>query len=321
MALILVVLPSSDDRSQLLCALKVSGHEAIAVQTWDDVPALAGISALDATVFETDERQKIESVTLQLALANLGSLHPDLIAVRLNGCGAHPTTLRPLHSWAPGWPATVRRVVTLLTNALHLRSTRRQLNQLHSRALVGDQEALNEFCHCVYLEVRKQLLARSPHEDPHLIEMAVDDALFKHATHRARYDTSRGHPIAFIKKIALDSLADLRRSRLRRLSHEVTAGLDFPAAVARTESTLRARETERYLSARVRILMSVACSDRERMFVRAWLQGASTGRLAAILELPASDTTPADIRVHAVKERLRKRARLAIQDDRSNPAL
>jgi len=53
------------------------------------------------------------------------------------------------------------------------------LDRLHARVLAGDRTALNEFCERVLADARRQIVWRWPHEDLHLIDSAIDDALVK----------------------------------------------------------------------------------------------------------------------------------------------
>jgi DNA-directed RNA polymerase specialized sigma24 family protein len=199
----------------------------------------------------------------------------------------------------------------VLTRELASRETKRVLDRLHARVLAGDDEALNEFCRRVFTQARGQLVAKTPQEDRDLIETAVDNALLRYVLQPGRYDPSRGHPIPFFKKIAMDSLIDMRRLRRRRSVHEVTVGLDFPGVSGKADPALPDGERQIHLAEQRHLLMSAARSDQERAFVTAWREGSTTAELAQILSLHHSSNIEPRVGVHAMKARLRKRARSA----------
>ena len=207
----------------------------------------------------------------------------------------------------------------MIENSPASRAAKRLLDRLHARVIAGDLKALDEFCERVLKELRYQLAAKWPHEDRDLIDMSLDDALLKYARLPGRYDPSRGHPIAYIKKISVDRLFDLRRSRGRRLFHEVTADFDAIATSAfLAEPSSPTPERNMEVEEQRSLLISVAKNDPERVFVTAWYEGSTSAELAQILGLQDASNAKQQGAVHAIKERLRKRARLAAARLRSD---
>lgn len=185
------------------------------------------------------------------------------------------------------------------------------LDALHTRALAGDLGAQADFCAGVFTEVRRQLRAARPREDPDFIDMALDDALARYGARPETYDPDRGHPFALFRKMAIDRLVDLQRSRGRRLAHEVTAGIHVEtvelAAEPFDDPAERASDFARLAELRVQFL-AVCRTARDRAFVHAWLDGGRHADLATVLELDhlLEDAQKAD--VQRTKVRLRQAA-------------
>lgn len=158
-------------------------------------------------------------------------------------------------------------------------------DDLHARLLVGEPGA--DEAACAYLRPRLVRLLqrhRFPGEDGHLVESAVDEALFRYVRAPARFNPSRGDLERWLLANALNRLRDLRRTNRRWTDHEIAASLD----VTKLEAPAPADE---HAAARERVaeLIALLPNPADRAFVEARLRGESRQGQAAALGVHMDD--------------------------------
>lgn len=313
MALILVVLGDADLRLGLCRALGRHGHEALGVPAWSSNRSTQP-TAPTAAVFEHRPETSTASDRIS-GFLRLRDQWPSLIGItlvearvpRMDSGRARLHFIR----WAPV-PKLAARVAGVLASEVKAQVSKRVLDELHERVLSGDDAARDDFCRRMFQELHRQFRS-VPYDDPHFVDLAIDNALIRYCARPGLYDPIRGHPVALIRKIAIDALSDLRRSYRRHVAHEVAAGVQFDTLAVHERAcsglTVDSDCTVKQRSA----LLSVARTAAERAFIDAWLGDSHRLVLARTLGLDQSGDVDQRIAIHRTQARLRQRARRAFR--------
>jgi hypothetical protein len=311
---ILVVLWDSPTRAEVGPLLAADGHRILMASTWDAAREfLIEPTTLSVVIFDADCDEDGAAAwegPFRAYRSRGGNAVWVGLTVRQRTGTRRTRGLRFVPRLTPG------SIVALVDEIIGWRSAaedlKAELDRLHARVLAGSAEALELFCQRAGMELLRQLRTEHPAEDPHLTQMAIDDALVKYALNPRRYDPTRGHPVALLKKVARDALIDHQRIRSRQAAREITVGVDLGALGRRVGDgpeaaavQVRARQRE--------LVVASGRTRRDRNFLRAWLDGASDEVLAKILGIERRPAEEQGQRVGRVTERLRLAAKRLVR--------
>jgi hypothetical protein len=189
-------------------------------------------------------------------------------------------------------------------------SDRATLAALHARVVDGDGAAVDEMAAALVAILRRELGWARARRDPHVVEMAIDDAVRTYLGAPASYEARRGSLVGWLAANVFNRLTDADRARGRRRAHEVQSGVDLAVWGARLDGRDSGETREAWIVGRGRALLRAARTAEERAFVRALVGGEPREAWAAALGvggLPAREQRAAIWRVCArLRHRLRR---------------
>jgi DNA-directed RNA polymerase specialized sigma24 family protein len=149
-------------------------------------------------------------------------------------------------------------------------------DDLHLRIAAGDSSAVDLLVVILLPVLRAHLRVAIPRADPHDVDAAILDSIMTYLGAPMRFNPAKGVLVAWMRRIAINRLRDVRRAERVRLTRESPVGLCFDTEAPSSLHTDRDHPSEIWIRAHRRELLSVARTPEERRFIEARLDGRST---------------------------------------------